>query len=111
MTFDVALALIVIALATFLMRAIPVIWLQRRLRGQTDERRVDSIPTWLSVLGPLMIAAMLGVSLVPEPVSLALSFATLVGALVTLLVWFWRKSLGWPVFAGVASYAVVMLLL
>lgn len=100
----------VTAVTTYLMRALPVVWLQRRLKGQNEDNKVDVIPTWLGVLGPLMIAAMLGVSLVPEPLSFTASLATIIGAGVTLLVWYWRKSLGWPVFAGVVSYAMVMLL-
>jgi branched-subunit amino acid transport protein len=68
------------------------------------------MPKWLGVLGPVMIAAMLGVSLVPETASLNSWLATFVGVSFTLLVWSRTKSLGWPVLMGVAAFGAVRLL-
>lgn len=103
-------ALIACALGTFLLRALPLVWMQRHLVQRKAKNTLDAMPTWLSVLGPLMIAAMFGVSLVPGEVSPASWLATALGVLVTLVVWRWTRSLGWPVFAGVSVYGVVIFL-
>lgn len=103
-------ALLVCALGTFLMRALPLVWMQRHLVQRKTKSAVEAMPTWLSVLGPLMIAAMFGVSLVPGKASPASWLATALGALVTLIAWRMTKSLGWPVFAGVAIYGAVIFL-
>ena len=110
MDFDVWVALLACALGTYLLRALPLVWMQRHLVQRKAKNTLESMPTWLSVLGPLMIAAMFGVSLVPGKVSLTSWLATALGAVVTLLVWRWTRSLGWPVFAGVASYGAVIIL-
>ncbi|MEZ9133326.1 AzlD domain-containing protein, partial [Vibrio breoganii] len=34
--------------------------------------------------------------------------ATLVGTLFTLLIWYWKRSLGLPVLAGVAIYGAII---
>ncbi|WP_233998946.1 AzlD domain-containing protein [Microbulbifer pacificus] len=103
-------ALIACALGTFLLRALPLVWMQRHLVQRKAKNTLDAMPTWLSVLGPLMIAAMFGVSLVPGKLDLASGVATVLGVMVTLVVWRWTKSLGWPVFVGVAIYGVVIFL-
>ncbi|WP_413616248.1 AzlD domain-containing protein [Halomonas cupida] len=104
------LAVALTALGTFLIRLLPLLWMQRRLARRQGENGVEALPPWLSILGPMMIAAMLGVSLIPASPSATTWLATLVGVIVTLLVWRQLRSLGWPVLAGVASYTAVILL-
>lgn len=104
------LAVTLTALGTFLIRLLPLLWMQRRLARHQGENAVEALPPWLSILGPMMIAAMLGVSLIPASPSALTWLATLAGVIVTLLVWRRLRSLGWPVLAGVASYTAVILL-
>ncbi|WP_288130131.1 AzlD domain-containing protein [Microbulbifer sp.] len=104
------IALLATAIGTLLMRALPLLWMQRHLVRKQASNTLDATPTWLTVLGPLMIAAMFGVSLVPSTVSTAAWAATAIGVLSTYLVWKGTNSLGWPVFAGVAVYGGIMLL-
>lgn len=98
------LAVVVSALGTLLMRVVPFLWMQRRLNSDTG---LNNMPQWLSILGPLMIAAVLGVSIVPVNPSVVSWIATAIGLSVTLLVWSRVRSLGWPVAAGVAVFGVV----
>lgn len=100
------LAIIVSALGTLLMRVAPFLWMQRRLGSETG---MNSMPQWLGILGPLMIAAVLGVSIVPVNPSAISWVATAIGLLVTLLVWLRLRSLGWPVAAGVSVYGLVQI--
>lgn len=104
------LALLLVSAGTLCMRFLPLLWMQRHLLKQKSKGGLAAIPDWLSVLGPLMIAAMLGVSLVPAAAGWSAWFATLLGALSALMAWLWTKSLGWPVLAGVSCYGVVILL-
>ncbi|MEE2024823.1 MULTISPECIES: AzlD domain-containing protein [Alkalimonas] len=104
------LALLLVSAGTLGMRFLPLLWMQRHLLKQKSQGGLASIPGWLSVLGPLMIAAMLGVSLVPATADWSTWLATLLGALSAFMVWLWTKSLGWPVLAGVSSYGLVILL-
>ncbi|MFV8782619.1 AzlD domain-containing protein [Microbulbifer sp. SA54] len=103
-------ALIVTATGTFLMRSLPMVWMQRHLVRRKAKNTMDAMPIWLGVLGPLMIAAMLGVSLVPAKAGVASWAATALGVLVTLLVGRRTGSLGWPIFAGVAVFGGVIFL-
>ncbi|WP_346797124.1 AzlD domain-containing protein [Halomonas sp. Bachu 37] len=98
------LAVMISALGTLLMRVVPFLWMQRRLDNDTG---LNAMPQWLGILGPLMIAAVLGVSIVPVSPSVISWAATAIGLLVTLLVWWRLRSLGWPVAAGVAVYGMV----
>ena len=104
------IALLATALGTFLMRALPLLWMRRHLIRKQASNTLDAMPSWLTVLGPLMIAAMFGVSLVPSSINTATGLATAVGTLATYLVWKRTRSLGWPVFCGVAVYGGVLLL-
>ncbi|WP_299592379.1 AzlD domain-containing protein [uncultured Microbulbifer sp.] len=104
------IALLATTIGTLLIRALPLLWMQRHLVRKQGSNSLDAMPTWLTVLGPLMIAAMFGVSLVPSAVSTAAWWATGIGVLSTYLVWKRTNSLGWPVFAGVAVYGGVILL-
>ncbi|TVP42462.1 MAG: AzlD domain-containing protein [Halomonas sp.] len=97
-------AVVASALGTLLMRVVPFLWMQRRLNSDTG---LNNMPQWLGILGPLMIAAVLGVSTVPVSPSAISWLATVIGLSVTLLVWWRLRSLGWPVAAGVAVFGVV----
>lgn len=98
------LAVVVSALGTLLMRVVPFMWMQRRLDSDTG---MNAMPQWLGILGPLMIAAVLGVSIVPVSPSMMSWIATVIGLGVTLLVWWRLRSLGWPVAAGVSVFGLV----
>ncbi|KPQ28883.1 MULTISPECIES: AzlD domain-containing protein [unclassified Halomonas] len=100
------LAVVACALGTLLMRVVPFLWMQRRLNSKTG---LNNMPQWLGILGPLMIAAVLGVSIMPVNPSAIAWFATAIGLSVTLLVWWRLRSLGWPVAAGVAVYGSVQI--
>ncbi|WP_078085817.1 AzlD domain-containing protein [Microbulbifer mangrovi] len=110
MDSELWIALLATAIGTFLMRALPLLWMQRHLVRKQAGNSLDAMPSWLTVLGPLMIAAMFGVSLVPSKVSTQAWLATAIGTLVTYLVWKRTNSLGWPVFVGVVVYGGVILL-
>lgn len=98
------LAVVVSALGTLLMRVVPFLWMQRRLNSATG---INNMPQWLGILGPLMIAAVLGVSIMPVNPSAISWLSTAIGLSVTLLVWWRLRSLGWPVAAGVVVYGAV----
>ena len=98
------IAVIICALGTLLMRVVPFLWMQRRLGSATG---MNAMPQWLVILGPMMIAAVLGVSIVPVNPSAISWLATAIGLSVTLLVWRRLRSLGWPVAAGVAVFGAV----
>nr|WP_298969006.1 AzlD domain-containing protein [uncultured Halomonas sp.] len=100
------LAVVASALGTLLMRVIPFLWMQRRLNSASG---INNMPQWLGILGPLMIAAVLGVSLMPVNQSATSWVATVIGLSVTLLVWWKLRSLGWPVAAGVAVFGLVQI--
>jgi branched-subunit amino acid transport protein len=104
---QVWLVLLIIAAGTFLLRALPLWWMQRHLQKQKSAEQPTNAPWWLTVLGPAMIAAMLGVSLLPAEPAPASLLATVAGCVATLLLWRKTRSLGWPVVVGVASYALV----
>ncbi|MCG6659573.1 AzlD domain-containing protein [Halomonas campisalis] len=104
------LAVLVSAAGTLLMRLLPLLWMRRRLARLDGDERLDAMPQWLGVLGPLMIAAVLGVSLVPTTPGALSWLATAIGVLATLAVWWKLRSLGWPIAAGVAAYGAVVIL-
>ncbi|SEM37484.1 AzlD domain-containing protein [Halomonas caseinilytica] len=104
------LAVLASALGTYLIRVLPLLWMRRRLRRLDGNDNVDAMPQWLGILGPLMIAALFGVSLVPRDPSATTWLATAIGIAITLLVWYRKRSLGWPVAAGVAAYGVIIVL-
>ncbi|WP_244179972.1 AzlD domain-containing protein [Salinicola salarius] len=85
--------------------------LQRRLTRSGENGPVDALPKWLVILGPMIIAAVLGVSLVPRTPDAAGWLATLIGLGVTLAVWRRTRSLGWPVIAGVLTFGLMMIAL
>jgi len=99
------LAILAIALGTYLMRALPLAWMTRKL-AKNNENTIEEMPIWLTVLGPAMIAAMFGTSLIPASQSVSTWVATSVGAFVTAAVWYWKRSLGLPVLIGVIVYGL-----
>ncbi|SFU64989.1 AzlD domain-containing protein [Halomonas korlensis] len=103
------LAVIASALGTLLMRLLPLLWMQRHLKRLGDDD-LEAMPQWLGLLGPLMITAVFGVSLVPTRTDAISWIATLVGLLATLVVWRRTRTLGWPVAAGVAAYGAAVML-
>lgn len=104
---EVWLAMAICAVGTFLMRVIPMLWMKRHLIRLQAAATAGTMPVWLTVLAPTMIAAMFGVSLVPANQSFSAWLATVIGILSTLLVWRRTRSLGWPVCAGVLSFGLV----
>ncbi|MFW3615561.1 AzlD domain-containing protein [Billgrantia antri] len=104
------IAVLASALGTLLIRLLPLLWMQRRLARQGGDDGLEAMPQWLTLLGPLMIAALFGVSLMPVTPGAISWLATAIGVLATLAVWRYKRTLGWPVAAGVAAYGVVMVL-
>lgn len=109
MSLELWIGMIVAALGTYLIRLLPLIWMQQRLKRRDGDTAVDVLPKWLVVLGPMMIAAVLGVSLVPRTPDLAGWLATVAGLGITLVVWRKTRSLGWPVVGGVLTFGVVVI--
>ncbi|WP_251978695.1 AzlD domain-containing protein [Salinicola avicenniae] len=111
MSLSLWLGLLAAALGTYLIRLLPLWWMQRRLKRRDPQSRVDAMPEWLAVLGPMMIAAVLGVSLVPKTADASGWLATLFGLVATWLVWRRTRSLGLPVAAGVAIFGVAIVMI
>ena len=107
MSVDVWIAMGICAVGTFLLRLIPMIWMQRHLQRQQAAAVDAQMPVWLTVLAPTMIAAMFGVSLVPAHSSFTAWVATALGILTPFGVWRRTRSLGWPVCAGVLMFGAV----
>ena len=106
MHLDIWIAIVVAAIGTYALRVVPLLWTQRHFSKHKANNTEARLPTWLSVLGPLMIAAMLGASLIPKAPSAASWIATAIGTVVTVLVWRKFKSLGLPVLCGVLSFGL-----
>ncbi|MCQ3829720.1 AzlD domain-containing protein [Microbulbifer elongatus] len=104
------LALLITAVGTLMLRALPLLWMRRHLIRKQSANSLEAMPSWLTVLGPLMIAAMFGMSLMPATPNPVTWWATAIGILATYLVWRRTCSLGWPVFAGVAVYGAIVVL-
>ena len=112
MTDSLWIALAITAVGTFAMRAVPLLWMQHHLsqRQQHSGDAIDGMPTWLGVLGPCVVAALAGSSLVPATQTTVAWLATLVGVIVTLLVWYYKRSMGFPILAGVSAFGLTMVL-
>ncbi|WP_456269804.1 AzlD domain-containing protein [Kushneria sp. AK178] len=108
MTHAIWLAAGATALGTLLIRMLPLYWMQRRLRRVSAADRAMAMPAWPVVLAPLLIAALMGVSLLPQPDSAVTWGATVAGSVATLALWYRTRTLGLPVAAGVAAYALVL---
>lgn len=102
-------ALILIVLGTYSMRVLPFIWMQRHIDRREEGEVQGEFVKWLGVLGPTMIGAMLGASLVPETHNMASWLATSLGVVATYVIWHKTKTLGLPVFIGVIVYGGVLL--
>ncbi|MDE8602677.1 AzlD domain-containing protein [Marinomonas sp. RSW2] len=109
MDMSVWLALVSIAIGTYLLRLLPYLWMKRSLAKKQTEDGVGSMPTWLTILGPTMIAAMFGTSLVPAHPGALSWLATGVGVLVTFGVWKRTRSMGLPILCGVVAFGVITL--
>lgn len=105
------LALASIAIGTYLLRLVPYLWMKRSLAKRQTEDGVGSMPTWLTILGPTMIAAMFGTSLVPTHPDTLSWLATGVGMLATFGVWTRTRSMGLPILCGVVAFGMVTLFL
>lgn len=106
MSVEMLLALLVVAVGTFLMRAVPLHWMQRHLSRRSAQHAPT--PAWLELSGPLLIAALLGVSSVPSTPGVAAWLAAAVGLTTTALAWRRRRDLGVPILVGVVSYGSVI---
>lgn len=111
MPIDTWVAIIVAAVGTYALRVGPLLWTQRHFNKHKANNTQARLPTWLSVLGPLMIAAMLGASLIPKAPSAESWAATAIGVFITSLTWRKYRSLGLPVFCGVVSFGLAFVLL
>ncbi|WP_067094532.1 AzlD domain-containing protein [Marinomonas atlantica] len=99
--------LLSIALGTYLIRALPYVWMARKLNKQASQGNVSSTPVWLTILGPTMIAAMFGTSLVPVEPSLLSWVATVIGCVATYFIWRRTRSMGYPIVAGVLVFGAL----
>ena len=105
MDYEIWLAIGVCAIGTFAMRMLPLLWMQRHL-AKTNNQNTNELPEWLSLLGPLMIAAMCGSSLMPVRQDWIGVLATLIGVTTTVMAWRRFRSLGRPVFIGVLTFGL-----
>ena len=110
MTFEIGIAILVCALGTFAMRCVPLIWMRRHIEKQQKTKQEVVTPVWLGLIGSLMIAGMLGTSLVPMRVDWVGALSTLAGVIITIVVWSRYRSLGLPVFLGVLGFGLVALI-
>jgi branched-subunit amino acid transport protein len=101
------LTLLSIAIGTYLLRLLPYLWMRQKLAKHRDENVTTPMPTWLTILGPTMIAAMFGSSLVPSHLDPLAWLATAIGILTTFLVWTRTRSMGWPILMGVVVFGGV----
>ncbi|GGF80415.1 AzlD domain-containing protein [Alteromonas lipolytica] len=100
------IVILLCSVGTFAIRALPLIWTRRHLARQNNNED-KTLPTWLGLLGPLMIAAMFGVSLVPVRHDWIGAVATLAGCITTFVAWYRSRTLGKPVFLGVVVFGLV----
>lgn len=103
-------AAVATAVGTLLIRMLPLYLVQWRLSRAFDIERERPLPAWPGVLAPLMIAALLGLSLAPQPGSALGWSSTVVGSIATLCLWYKTRTLGLPVAAGVAAYTLMLLI-
>ncbi len=89
MHVDIWIAIVVAAIGTYALRVVPLLWTQRHFNKHKANNTEARLPTWLSVLGPLMIAAMLGASLIPKAPSCLAQIQKLRAASVLRRAFFW----------------------
>lgn len=99
--------IVLVALGNYAMRAGPMLW----ARGLNTEGRAFAA---LQTLGPMLIAALFAVSVMPdlgERAGLSAFLPELLGVAATASVYFWRGGLATPIAAGVCGYLTALLLL
>ncbi|GAB3478177.1 AzlD domain-containing protein [Marinomonas epiphytica] len=111
MTTEIWLSVVIISIGTLAVRLVPFVWMRNKLQKASDQNSVADTPVWLTIMGPTMIAAMFGTSVVPGTPSLLTWLSSIIGLLITWLVWRRTQSLGWPICWGVSAYGVAELLL
>ena len=94
------------AVGTLAMRLVPLIWMRRHLVKHRDKDALEVTPRWLTLLAPLMIAGMLGISLVPKTLDYVAWLSVLIGSLATIVTWKFSRSLGIPVLVGVLAFGL-----
>lgn len=104
------IALLLIALGTFAMRGAPLVMMKKHLNKKADQGKPADPPLIFNVLGATMIAAMFGVSLVPPENTTWAWVVVAISTLVTGLIWLKTRTMGLPIFVGVACYAGLLLL-
>lgn len=104
-------ALLILVVGTWCVRALPLWWTRRHLQKHRHNEHPVQLPTWLTVAGPMMIAGMLGVSLLPASLTLGSGIATLLAVMTTIVVWRRTRGLGWPVVCGVACFGIGIVLM
>lgn len=110
MQTDIWVAIVIAAIGTYALRVGPLLMTQRHFNKHKANNTQARLPIWLSVLGPLMIAAMLGASLIPKAPSISSWIATAIGTLVTVVIWHKRRTLGFPVLCGVLAFGVAFII-
>lgn len=111
MSNTIWITLLTIAIGTYLIRLLPYLWMARKLERESTQEGIANMPSWLTILGPTMIAAMFGTSLVPAQPSAMAWLATALGVLATYGVWTRTRSMGWPIFSGVLVFGLFIVLL
>lgn len=102
------IAIALIAVGTYAMRLVPMLLMQHRLKKHQGDNPVEAVPELLTILGPLMIAAMLGITLIPKTLDITHWLAAFIGCVATLITWRFTRSLGVPVVVGVLVYGGVV---
>lgn len=101
MTPALWIAVAVIAVVTYLTRALPFLW--------RHAARPGPAPAWLDALGPAILAAMGVAILLPEGITATRTGTLtpfLVGLAATAGVMAWRRDAGLATLAGIAAYAL-----
>lgn len=111
MDLSLWMAITATAVGTYAMRLVPMLWMQRHLKKHSDKDSMEVIPHWISILGPLMIAAMLGVSMMPKNPDISSWITTLIGCSATWFTWKYTRSLGLPVAVGVITFGLISFVL
>ncbi|TPE44155.1 AzlD domain-containing protein [Maribrevibacterium harenarium] len=108
MNGELWIAMLAIAAGTYLLRLVPYVWMRNKLARQAVSGAQPSMPTWLTILGPTMIAALFGISLAPVTNSTTAWVATAAGITATYLTWRKTRSMGIPILVGVVMFGVVL---
>jgi branched-subunit amino acid transport protein AzlD len=107
METSVWIAVAIIALGTFSMRFMPMLWMKKHLESREGGDTPAEVPQWLVILGPLMVSGMFGVTLTPQSPDFGSWLATAAGVIATLITWRITRSLGLPVLFGVVTFGAL----